>query len=46
MTRDGLVQELAGLELLITQEIEREVNEGVLHQGLAAVVQVVARKPH
>ncbi|MCC6772122.1 MAG: class I SAM-dependent methyltransferase [Gemmatimonadaceae bacterium] len=46
MTRDGLVQELAGLELLIAQEIEREVNEGVLHQGLAAVVQVVARKPH
>ncbi|MBK9976820.1 MAG: class I SAM-dependent methyltransferase [Gemmatimonadetes bacterium] len=46
MTRDGLVQELAGLELLIAQEVEREVNEGVLHQGLAAVVQVVARKPH
>lgn len=44
MTREALVSELAGLDLLVAQEIEREVNEGVLHQGMAAVVQVVGRK--
>jgi SAM-dependent methyltransferase len=44
MTREALVTELAGLDLLVAQEIEREVNEGVLHQGMAAVVQVVGRK--
>jgi hypothetical protein len=44
MTRESLVSELAGLDLLVAQEIEREVNEGVLHKGTAAVVQVVGRK--
>jgi SAM-dependent methyltransferase len=44
MTREALVTELAGLDLLVAQEIEREVNEGVLHQGMAAVVQVVAQR--
>jgi len=44
MTRDGLVNELAELEFDIAQEIERELTEGAMHRGPAAVVQVVARK--
>ncbi|MBK7832028.1 MAG: class I SAM-dependent methyltransferase [Gemmatimonadetes bacterium] len=45
MTRDALVRELDGLDFVIAQEIERDVSEGALHKGLAAVVQVVGRKP-
>ncbi len=37
--------ELAGLDLLRCAEIEREVVEGRLHTGRAAVLQVVGRKP-
>jgi SAM-dependent methyltransferase len=44
MTREALVSELAGLDLLVAQELEREVNEGRLHMGMAAVVQLVGRK--
>lgn len=44
MTRDQLVEELAGLDFVVAQEVEREVVEGVLHTGRAAVVQVVGRK--
>ncbi len=44
MTRDGLVRELAGLDFEVAQEIEREVIEGAMHSGKAAVVQVVGRK--
>lgn len=36
--------ELAGLELLVAQEIERDVREGAGHTGRAAVVQIVARR--
>lgn len=36
--------ELAGLELLVAHEIERDVIEGGAHTGRAAVVQVVARR--
>ena len=39
-----LKTELAGLDFVIGQEIERTVNEGRLHQGLSAVVQVAAVK--
>lgn len=45
MTREGLAQELAGLELLVAEELEREVHEGRYHDGLSAVVQLVAKKP-
>jgi SAM-dependent methyltransferase len=45
MTADALRQELAGLELEICREIEREVVEGRFHHGRAAVVQVVGRRP-
>ena len=40
-----LRDELAGLELEIAREVEREVIEGRYHGGMSAVVQVVARKP-
>lgn len=42
---DALREELAGLELVIAREIEREVVEGRYHTGRGAVVQVLARKP-
>lgn len=43
-TRELLERELAGLEFLVSREIRRDVNEGVLHHGAAAVVQMVGRK--
>ena len=45
MSRDALVRELAGLDFAVSHEIEREVLEGPMHTGRAAVVQVVARRP-
>jgi SAM-dependent methyltransferase len=45
MTLDDLRDELAGLELLHGQELEREVAEGTGHTGVGAVVQVIARRP-
>jgi SAM-dependent methyltransferase len=43
MTLSALRVELAGLDLLVAREIERDVFEGSSHTGRAAVVQVVAR---
>lgn len=37
--------ELAGLQLLRCEEIERDVLEGSFHTGSSAVLQVVGRKP-
>jgi len=45
VARPALVAELAGLDLLLAQDAEREVVEGKYHRGMAAVVQVLARKP-
>lgn len=45
MQADVLTQELKGLEFLVLEEREREVNEGVYHRGLSHVVRVLARKP-
>jgi len=45
MSLDELKQELSGLEFMHAVEIERNVREGSRHTGLAAVVQVLARKP-
>lgn len=42
---DLLEQELSGLEFEILREVRRPVVEGVGHSGMAAVVQVLARKP-
>ena len=44
MTLPGLRAELAGLELLVGREIEREVIEGNGHTGRGAVVQILARR--
>ncbi len=45
VTLESIRRELAGLELEIGREIERDVTEGKYHGGRAAVVQVVARRP-
>ena len=42
MTLALLREELAGLELVVGVELEREVKEGKYHQGRSAVVQVAA----
>jgi SAM-dependent methyltransferase len=42
---EALRRELAGLELERLEELERDVQEGTLHQGRSAVVQAVARRP-
>ena len=44
MTLASLREELAGLDFLVAQEIERDVIEGDYHQGRGAVVQVLARR--
>ena len=40
-----LRQELAGLELLVLEERERWIEEGLYHRGRSAVVQVLGRRP-
>ena len=45
MTLAAARDELAGLELVYGQEKLREVYEGKYHDGMSAVLQVVARKP-
>ena len=44
MTLKELEQELDGLEIILGQELERDVVEGLYHTGLGAVVQVIGRK--
>ena len=44
MTASDLKDELSGLEFIIADELEREVREGVHHQGTAAVVRILALK--
>lgn len=45
MTAEDLEQELAGLDVEILEELERDVVEGKFHTGRGAVVQLLARKP-
>jgi SAM-dependent methyltransferase len=45
MSLDELKVELAGLELVHAVQIERPVQEGRGHTGLASVVQLLGRKP-
>ncbi len=45
MSLDALRAELAGLELDFALETTRDVQEGALHHGRGAVVQIRARKP-
>ena len=44
MELDSLRGELAGLDLVHAEELEREVHEGRYHFGLASVVQIVGIK--
>ena len=44
MTLDDLKLELAGLTLIHAAELRRDVNEGRLHNGPGAVVQIVGQK--
>lgn len=44
-TLDELRGLLPGLELEVGRELLRDIREGAHHQGLGAVVQVVARRP-
>lgn len=44
VVQDDLLEEIHGLEVLYSAEIEREVKEGLYHTGMGAVVQLVARK--
>jgi SAM-dependent methyltransferase len=45
-TKESLVSELPGLEFIVLQERDRVVDEGPGHQGLSAVLQVLAQKPN
>ncbi len=45
MTPDKLRAGFPSLDILLLQEVEREVVEGSFHTGLASVVQFVGRKP-
>ena len=45
MTLAGLREELAGLEIELGREVEREIHEGRYHDGMSATVQLLARKP-
>ena len=40
-----LQQTLAPLQALVTEEVVRELNEGVNHQGPSSVIQYLGRKP-
>ena len=42
---ETLAQELSGLEILLSREIERPIEEGKYHGGIASVVQLVAARP-
>lgn len=44
-TEEQLRSELAGLEMVSIESHDSEMNEGVGHKGLSAVIDVVARKP-
>ena len=45
MGKNAISTELEGLEFLHLLECEREIHEGEFHNGMGAVVQVLARKP-
>ncbi len=44
MDRTELETQFPNCDLILSQEIEREVTEGTFHTGLASVVQFIARK--
>ncbi|HQV32926.1 MAG TPA: SAM-dependent methyltransferase, partial [Calditrichia bacterium] len=44
MSKAALEAEFPNCEPIMAREIERQVNEGRFHNGLASVVQFIARK--
>lgn len=44
LTTEDIVKEFPGCEVILCQEIEREIVEGEFHTGLASVVPFIARK--
>jgi hypothetical protein len=44
MNKGKILQELPKLEIIEIEEIERVIREGVGHNGMSAVIQLVARK--
>ena len=44
VTAEDIIPEIDGLNILLAQDIEREVIEGISHTGLASVTQVFAIK--
>ncbi len=47
MSLDDLKPEFDKLEIIHALELEREIHEGHLHNGLGAVVQIIGKKqPH
>lgn len=46
MTVDGLREELSGLDFDYCAETVRDIQEGPLHHGDGAVIQLRARRPH
>lgn len=44
MARADLEQDFPNCQVLLSQEIERDVTEGIFHRGQACVVQFIARK--
>ena len=44
MSKIKIEREFSNFEILLLQEIEREVKEGTFHNGLASVVQFIGRK--
>jgi cyclopropane fatty-acyl-phospholipid synthase-like methyltransferase len=44
MTTEKIQREFQSLEVVLLQEIEREVNEGAYHNGIASVIQFIGRK--
>jgi SAM-dependent methyltransferase len=46
MSRASVQAELTGLEMIRVGRVIRRLNEGSCHNGLAAVLEVIARKPH
>lgn len=44
-TLDMLREDFAGLDFLIGREVERDIHEGLFHNGHSAVVQILAKKP-
>jgi SAM-dependent methyltransferase len=46
MSADDVIRELAGLEMVRVGQVERRLNEGKYHQGIGAMLEILARKRH